>query len=148
MAIKGAIRIEVEHDTVFPAGALFLSVDRQPDYERRGKGDDQARDKESGERVWVVKVMDEDPEARQSEVRVKVTAPHMPVPPAPQVEGFPPRVEFVGLTLTPYLDSSRRCSAERCQSRQAYSLRATGIREPGSGVRKPERAAANGGTGG
>jgi hypothetical protein len=89
MAIKGAIRIDVEHDTVFPSGALFLSVDRQIDFERRGKGDDQARDKESGERVWVVKVMDQDPEARQSEVRVKVTAPHMPVPPAPQGGGVP-----------------------------------------------------------
>ena len=148
MAIKGAIRIEVEHETVFPAGVLLLSVDRQIDFERRGKGDDQARDKESGERVWVVKVMDQDPEARQSEVRVKVTSPHMPVPPAPQVEGFPPRVEFVDLTLTPYLDSSRRCSADRCGSRQAYSLRATGIREPARGVRKSERASATGGTGG
>ena len=133
--IQGAIKIEVPFGTVFPYGALCLGVDKQVDFDKRGTGDDQARDKETGERVWVVRVTDLDPEAakpgRTTEVKVKVTAPVQPVPPKRQHPGVPPAVVFEGLTLTPYVDAARcNGSSTRCRSRQAYSIRATGMRAP------------------
>jgi hypothetical protein len=133
--IQGSIKIEVPFDTVFPYGALCLGVDKQVDFEKRGSGDDQARDKNTGERVWVVRVTDLDPEAakpgRTSEVKVKITAPVQPVPPKRQHPNVPPAVVFEGVTLTPYVDTARcNGSSARCRSRQAYSIRATAMRAP------------------
>ncbi|MDR7278688.1 hypothetical protein [Catenuloplanes atrovinosus] len=130
------LKVPVPSEYVFPRGALCLGVDAQVDFDRRGEADNQARDKETGERVWVVKVMDLDPEAgkfgRTTEVKVKVVAPHQPVPPASTVPGYPPAVEFDGLTITPYVDGNR-CggSSSKCRARMAYSLRATGMRAAG-----------------
>jgi hypothetical protein len=134
--IQGAIKIEVPFGTVFPYGALCLGVDKQIDFDKRGSGDDQARDKETGERVWVIRVTDLDPEAakpgRTSEVKVKITAPVQPVPPKRQHPHVPPAVVFEGMTLTPYVDVARcNGSSSRCRSRQAYSIRSTGMRAPG-----------------
>jgi hypothetical protein len=133
--IQGAIKIEVPNETVFPYGALCLGVDKQVDFEKRGSGDDQARDKDTGERVWVVRVTDLDPEAakpgRTSEVKVKITAPVQPVPPQRQHANVPPLVVFEGVTLTPYVDTARcNGSSTRCRARQAYSIRATKMRAP------------------
>jgi hypothetical protein len=141
------IKVQVPFEQVFPFGALCLGVEPQVDFDKRGKGgDDQARDKETGERVWVARVMDLDPEAakpgRSTEVKVKIAAPVQPVPPASKVDGYPPSVEFEGLTLTPYVDSSRCAgSGPRCRGRQAFSIRATAMREPGAPA-KPSRSAA------
>ncbi|MFI6758815.1 hypothetical protein ACIBF5_06670 [Micromonospora sp. NPDC050417] len=125
------LKVPVPSEYVFPAGALCLGVDAQIDFERRGEQDNQARDKETGERVWVVRVMDLDPEAgkfgRPTEVKVKVIGAHQPVPPPSSVPGYPPAVQFEGLTLTPYVDSQRCKSSGQCKARMAYSLRATAI---------------------
>jgi hypothetical protein len=133
-----SLRVPVPFEYVFPHGALALGVDAQVDFDRRGEGDDQARDKDSGERIWVVRVMDLDPEAgrfgRTTEVKVKVIAPHRPVLPTSMVPGYPPSVEFDGLTLTPYVDSQRCKPAGDCKARMAYSLRATAIRPAAAGV--------------
>jgi len=92
------------------------------DFEARkaGTADPQERDKESGMRVWSVKVSDLDPEAgkfgQSNEIKVKIAADYQPVPPAAQVPGFPPKVEFVGLTVTPYVNSKT--------GRLAWSVRA------------------------
>ncbi|MEJ3748463.1 hypothetical protein WEI85_34915 [Actinomycetes bacterium KLBMP 9797] len=130
-----SLRVPVPFEYVFPHGALALGVDAQLDFERRGQGDDQARDKDSGERIWVVRVMDLDPEAgrfgRTTEVKVKVVAPHQPVLPASSVPGYPPSIEFDGLTLTPYVDSQRCKAGDKCRARMAYSLRATAIKPAG-----------------
>jgi hypothetical protein len=120
---------------VFPHGALFLSVEPAIDFDKRGKGDDQVRDKETGERVWLVKVLDLDPEAGKfgatKEVKVKVIAPVQPVPPVPTMPGYPPAVEFDGITLTPYVDSQRcKGSGPQCRARLAWSIRATAMTEP------------------
>ncbi|SCL16879.1 hypothetical protein GA0074694_1804 [Micromonospora inyonensis] len=94
------LKVPVPFEYVFPAGALCLGVAPQVDFDRRGEADNQARDKETGERVWVVRVMDLDPEAgkfgRSTEVKVKVkvVAAHQPVPPASTVPGYPPAVQF------------------------------------------------------
>ena len=59
----------------------------------------------------------------------QAVAPHQPVPPASTVSGYPPAVEFDGLTITPYVDVNR-CggSSNTCRARMAYSLRASGLR--------------------
>jgi hypothetical protein len=132
------LKVPVPFDYVFPAGVLCLGVDAAIDFDRRQEADNQARDKETGERVWVVRVMDLDPAAgkfgRTTEVKVKVVAPHQPVPPTSAVPGYPPAIEFDGLTLTPYVDSQRCKGAGNCKARMAYSLRATAIRPVAAGA--------------
>ncbi|WP_328466314.1 hypothetical protein OHA21_45930 [Actinoplanes sp. NBC_00393] len=125
------LKVPVPFDYVFPAGVLCLGVEAAVDFDRRHDPDNQVRDKETGERVWVVRVMDLDPAAgkfgRSTEVKVKIVAPQIPVPPASAVPGYPPAIEFDGLTLTPYVDSQRCKGAGACKARMAYSLRATAI---------------------
>jgi hypothetical protein len=153
--IQGAIKIEVPFESVFPYGALVLGVDKQVDFDKRESGDDQARDKDTGERVWVVRVTDLDPEAakpgRTSEVKIKIVAPVQPVPPKRQHPHVPPAVVFEGITLTPYVDSARcNGSSTRCRGRQAYSIRATAMRAPSEADYKSvldREAHANGGEG-
>lgn len=122
-------RIPVQMVDVFPQGAFMRGeVRAAEDFDKRKEGvaDTQARDKETGERVWEVSVIDADPEARrgQGEVVVKISAEVQPVPPkAPEGLPFTP-VAFAGLTLTPYVDTNR------ARPRLAYSIRATGIVDP------------------
>src|SRR3954454_25101768 len=108
MAVPNAMKVPVPFEFVFPHGVLCLGVEPATDFDKRGQADDQARDKETGERVWLVKGVDLDPEAGKfgatKEVKVKVVAPVQPVPPAPAMPGYPPAVEFIGITLTPYVD--------------------------------------------
>ena len=134
--IPGSIKIPVPFEYVFPNGALFLGVDKSTDFDRLREVDNQARD-ENGERLWVVKVMDLDPQAgrfgRSTEVKVKISAPHQPVPPAAMVPGYPPTVAFTDLTVTPYVVVTG-CKGERkphkCRSRLAWSIRATAMVDP------------------
>ncbi len=100
MALQGAIPVEFGH--VFPHGAYVLSVQPVRDFDKSTREHTvQEREKETGELVWSVEVIDADPEARESTVRVKIAAPVQPVPPdaAPGVPFRP--VEFDGLTLVP-----------------------------------------------
>ena len=139
--VPSSIKIPVPNEYVFPSGALFLSVDKLVDFDRLREEDNQARD-EHGVRIWVVKVMDQDPEAgkfgRSTEVRVKLAAEHQPVPPA----GLPlpggvkvTPVEFIDLTATPYADTNS-CKGinkpHKCRARLAWSYRASAIVAPGS----------------
>ncbi|MEY9969549.1 hypothetical protein ABIA33_007638 [Streptacidiphilus sp. MAP12-16] len=131
MAIRGAI--PVRFDDVFPAGAFAVSVEPVADFDASKAGNKvQARDKATGHPLWVVAVVDPDPEARDTSPRVKVAAPVMPVLPEP-APGLPFRpVEFDGLTVTAYVNNSNRV---------AYSLRATAVRAPG-GARASAKTAA------
>jgi hypothetical protein len=124
-------RIPVRFEDVFPHGAFVLGVTAVNDYERAqsGAADPQERDKDTGERVWSVRVVDADPEVRTSEVKIKISAPVQPVPPDP-LPGTPFRpVEFDGLTVTPWVDTNGS------RPRQAYSLRAKGMRPVGNARR-------------
>ncbi|HSY14434.1 MAG TPA: hypothetical protein VK816_00480 [Jatrophihabitantaceae bacterium] len=126
-------RLRVPFGDVFPMGAYMVGeVEAVEDFDlvkaarEAGKepGDVQIRDKVTGLRVWAVRIIDADPEARkgQTELVVKVSADVQPVPPA-AVPGMPFRqVEFENLTLTPYLDESR------ARPRLAFSLRSTGFK--------------------
>src|SRR4051794_10495242 len=128
VAVPNGMKVPIPFDFVFPHGCLFLGVEPATDFDRRGQGDDQVRDKETGERVWLVKVLDLDPEAGKfgasKEVKVKVLAPHQPVPPTSTVPSYPPAVEFTDLTLTPYTDSQRCKGTGKCRARLAWSIRA------------------------
>ena len=137
MAIKG--QIQIEFGKVFPGGAYAAGpVEKVRDFERSRKDEViQQTDKDSGLPLWVVEVIDADPEARQRTVKVKVAAQVQPVlPPAPPGSPFTP-VEFDGLTVTPYTDSGRCQGKGKCAARQAYSLKATGVRAPSRGVTRP-----------
>jgi hypothetical protein len=118
----------------FPNGALFRGVQPATDFDLRGKvADDQARDKESGLRIWQVTLLDLDPQAARfgrDVVKVKVIADQQPVPPASTVPGYPAAVELVDLVLVPWVDDSKCTNNGRCRARLAYSMRASGLRAP------------------
>ena len=133
MAIQQRMRVLFED--VFPEGAFVVGeVEPVEDYELiraareagREPGDVQTRDKVTEKRVWQVRVVDADPEARkgQTEQVVKISADVQPVPPE-MMEGLPFRpVMFEGLTVTAYIDESRS------RARIAWSLRADGMASP------------------
>ena len=93
----------VEFGTVFPSGVYAAGgFEKVRDFER-SKGDRviQQADKTTGLPLWVIEVIDADPEARQRTVKVKVAAQYQPVlPDAPAGSPFVP-VEFEGLTGHP-----------------------------------------------
>lgn len=125
-------RMQVKHRDVFPEGAYLVGeVEPVADYNAQPRPDGsrpQATDPESGLLVWSVPVLDADPEAgkRDKTVTVKVSAKVQPVPPE-NTSGSPfTLVEFTGLTATAWIDDNG------ARPRLAWSLRATGIVEPGT----------------
>lgn len=121
------LRIPVAFEVVFPLGAFALAVDPVNDDEKvkAGAGDPQERDRDAGERLWAVRLVDADPSGRTSELKVKVAASVAPVMPDP-LPGIPFRpVELDGLTITPYVNSNRAFP------RVAFSLRVRVMRPVG-----------------
>ena len=139
MALQGPI--PVEFGMVFPAGAYAAGgIEMVRDFDR-SSGDRvvQQVDKHSGLPLWVVEVIDADPDARQRTVKVKIAAQVQPVLPSPAPGSPFTAVEFEGMTATPYVDASR-CQAKdtgRCGARVAYSFKATGVRDPPRGIGRP-----------
>jgi hypothetical protein len=138
MAFLGSF--PVEFGTVFPSGAYAAGgFDMVRDFDR-SSGDRiiQQADKTTGLPLWVIEVINPDPDARQRTVKIKVAAQYQPVlPDAPAGSPFTP-VEFEGMQATPYVDASR-CNGDgngKCRARMAYSLKATGVRAP---ARLPSR---------
>ncbi len=122
MALQGPI--PVEFGAVFPAGA-FAAGSFEPVRNFEASSRDrfvQSADKASGVPLWVIEVIDPDPQARTRAVKVKVASQAQPmVPAAAPGQPFVP-VEFTGLTVTPYVNQAGRL---------AYSLKAAGVRMPG-----------------
>ena len=137
MAVQGPF--PVEFGTVFPSGVYAAGgVEKVRDFDR-SSGDRvvQQTDKHSGLLLWVIEVIDADPEARQRTVKIKVAAEYQPTlpPPAP---GSPfTAIEFEGMTVMPYVDSGRCQGKGKCAARLAYSLKAAGVRAPSRGVARP-----------
>jgi hypothetical protein len=126
MAIKGSI--PMENGDVFPFGCFGVGeVQAMRDFDRSTKDQAvQAVDRDTGMLVWILDVVDADPEARERTVRVKLVAPVQPVLPA-AMAGAPFRpVEFEGLTATPYV-----ATTASGRGRLAWSFRATGMRAAG-----------------
>jgi hypothetical protein len=129
MAINGRFRVSMAD--VFPAGAFVVGeVEAVRDFDKSTpERFAQAKDRETGEPVWSVPVLDADESAPKGAktVVVKISAPVQPVP-LQAVAGLPFRpVEFEGLTVTPYVDDRR--------NRVAYSLRARAMRALASGTK-------------
>ena len=59
---------KLDCDEQFPHGLFAVAVDAQIDFDKAQAQvpDTQARDKESGERIWVVRVIDNDPDSKSS----------------------------------------------------------------------------------
>jgi hypothetical protein len=109
---------------VFPDGAYAAgSFEAVRDFDASGNGRFvQSKDKATGAPLWVVEVIDADPQARARTVKVKVAAEFQPVlPNGPAGSPFVP-VEFTGLTVTPYVNQAGRLG---------LSLKAAGVRAPG-----------------
>ncbi|SBW21956.1 hypothetical protein FDG2_2178 [Candidatus Protofrankia californiensis] len=87
-------RIPVRFEDVFPHGAFVLGVEAARDFAKAqaGEVDVQERDKDTGEPLWTVCVMDPDPTARagSAEVKVKMGAAVMPVAPEPLADNGEP----------------------------------------------------------
>ncbi|MGN9841481.1 plasmid replication, integration and excision activator [Nonomuraea sp. H19] len=123
MALQGPV--PVTFDMVFPHGCYIVGeVEPVKDFDASTNGRFvQSRDKQSGELVWQVSVMDADPslKAAQKTVSVKILNPVQPVPPAPMA-GLPfTPVEFDHMTVTPYVNQAGRL---------AYSIKVREMRAP------------------
>jgi hypothetical protein len=132
-------QIPVEFGTVFPHGAYAAGgIEMVRDFDR-STGDRvvQQVDKHTGLPLWVVEVIDADPDARQRTVKVKIAAQVQPVLPSPAPGSPFTAVEFDGMTATPWVDSSRCQGTGRCGARVAYSLKASGVRAPSRGIGRP-----------
>ncbi|TDC55351.1 plasmid replication, integration and excision activator [Actinomadura sp. KC345] len=118
MAVQGPFK--VAFGDVFPYGAYIKGgVEPVRDFDRSTKENFiQARDKDTGELVWAVEVLDADPESKGT-FKVKLMGPVQPImPEAPAGFPFVP-VEFDGLAVTPYVNSGT--------GRLAYSLKAAAV---------------------
>jgi hypothetical protein len=137
MALLGPF--QVEFGTVFPDGAYAVGTfEKVRDFDK-SKGDlvIQQVDKVTGLPLWVIEVIDPQEGTRKLTVKVKVTAEYQPVLPSP-VPGSPfIPVEFEGMTVMPYVDSDRCQGKGKCAARQAYSLKATGVRAPSRAMPRP-----------
>lgn len=124
MALQGPI--PVEFGLVFPCGA-FAAGSFEPVRNFEASSGDrfvQSTDKASGVPLWVIEVIDADPQTRARAVKVKVAAAVQPTLP-PSAPGAPfVAVEFTGMTVTPYVNQAGRL---------AWSIKATGLRVPGRG---------------
>ena len=137
MALQGPI--PVEFGAVFPDGAYAAGkFEMVRDFDR-SQGDRvvQQVDKASGLPLWVIEVIDPQESARQLTVKVKVAAQHQPVLPSPAAGSPFTAIEFEGLVVTPYVDTGRCQGKGKCGARQAYSLKATGVRAPSRGIGRP-----------
>jgi hypothetical protein len=127
MAISGAMHME--HGGVFPFGCYLIGEDPvtlKRDFDKSTKDNEvQEVDRDTGLPVWVVNVVDPDPQAREQTVRVNIVAPVKPVPPEP-TPGSPFRqVEFEGLTARPYAQTTANG-----RGKLAWSFKATGMKAP------------------
>jgi hypothetical protein len=90
----------------------------------------QAKHPITGDLMWEVTVHDADPNVKGAakSVKVKLSAPYQPVPPAaPNGYPFAP-VEFQHMSVTPYV-----AEVMVGRHRVAYSLHALGMSAPGQG---------------
>jgi len=128
-------RIPVRFEDVFPHGAFVLGVEAANDFDKvkANVPDAQARDKDTGERVWSVRVLDADPAARTAELKVKLLSETSPVLPD-LMPGTPLRpAVFEGLAVVPYVNANGRV---------AFSLRAATMRPAGPARRSTPAVAA------
>lgn len=129
-----ARRFKISHHEVFPHGAYIVSpVTAVLDFEQSTRDVKvQQTDKETGEPLWSMDVLDADPEApkKSKTVSIKFLSQVQPVPPAnDSASPFTP-VEFEGLTALAYIDDNGN------RPRIAWSFRANAMHAPGKASAK------------
>jgi hypothetical protein len=137
MSIAGPFKVDCREQ--FPQGLAVVSgVSALDDFDKSSKDHRvQARDKDTGLPIWVVEVLDFDPQTREKTFKVKIVAAVQPVPPA-AVEGAPVRrVILENLTVTPWLKGE-----DGPRPKIAYSLRCTGLAAPSRAARQSSSSAA------
>lgn len=142
MAVPRGTRFSVDHDQVFPDGAVIVGpVAADMEYvsnedKARGKQPKQRVDEQTGLPQWKVTVSDPSAEKdRDKSVAVTVLAEVQPVPPEAAIPGLDMRpVRFEGLTIEP------RVMGERFKY-QGWVFRATGLRAPSASA-APKTSAA------
>jgi hypothetical protein len=135
MSISPKTLIPVHCDLVFGHGA-FLTTPVEPVMEfKDGRSTGRQKVEEAtGDPIWSVTVLDNDPDVKgpAKSVKVQIVSKVQPVPPAPQ-DGFPfAMVEFDGMAVRPYVTQ-----VMEGRYKVAYSIFARGITAP-----KPVKAAA------
>lgn len=138
MPIQGPFSVECDEQFPYRVGVVG-SVMPLADFDKSSREHRvQAVDPDTGWPMWVVDVMDFDPDARERTFRVKIAAEVQPVPPD-AVDGLPVRPVYLeGLTVTPYLKD-----VGNGRQRLAYSLRASGLSAPHHGHRGPAASTAS-----
>jgi hypothetical protein len=135
MALQGPI--PVEFGNVFPEG-VYATGGFEPvrDFDASTNGRFvQSKDKNTGLPLWQVEVIDAEKDARNRTVKVKVPSTSEPgLPSGSSGMPFTP-VEFVDMTVTPYVNQSGRL---------AYSIKAAGVRAPGRSAGKATQPAQDG----
>jgi hypothetical protein len=129
-----ARRFKISHHEVFPQGAFIVSpVTAVLDFDQSTRDAKvQQTDKDTGEPIWSIDVLDADPEApkKSKTVSIKFLAKVQPVPPAnDSASPFTP-VEFSGLTALAYIDDNGN------RPRIAWSFRADAMHAPGKAAPK------------
>lgn len=143
MAVPRGTRFSVEHDEVFPDGAVIVGpVTADMEYvsnedKARGKQPKQRVDEQTGLSQWKVTVSDPSAEKdRDKSVPVTLLARVQPVPPETAIPGLDMRpVCFEELTIEP------RVMGEKFRY-QGWVFRATGMRAPTASA-APKTAAAS-----
>ena len=118
--------LAVEFGAAFPFGVGMVGeVQEQNDFNASTREHPvQARDKDTGLPVWLIEVIDFDPQARTKTYRVKVVGEVRPVPPEALADAPIRPVVLQGLTVTPYI-------ADGPRPKIAYSLKCTALVAPG-----------------
>jgi hypothetical protein len=136
--VPAGVKFPVPFDFAFNHGAIVKGLAPARDW--YGKfGDGQARDEETGHRLWLALMEDLDPRAAQfgrDRAKVKIAASVQPVLPPPVDAGgvtFIP-AELTDLVLTPWVDDARCTNSKnpnhKCRARLAWSMRASGLVAP------------------
>ena len=118
MSVQGPFKVDCGE--LFAHGLGIISeVDSLDDFDKSTKDNRvQARDKDTGLRLWAASVLDPSAPQGRREIKVKIPAEVQPVPP----NGPMAPVEFEGLQVIPYLDTNR------AKPRVAIAYRAAGFR--------------------
>ena len=132
-------RVVVQFGMAFPVGLYAVGpVEPEADFEKSSRNNPvQARDKETGQLVWKVEVLDPDEDAKKADRTfvIRLLADVQTVLPQ-SLPGLPfTPIELENLTASPWVDT-RQCTGpedgrpHRCRARQGWSDRATGVRAP------------------
>ena len=124
-----ARRFKISHHEVFPHGAFIVSpVTAVLDFDQSTRDAKvQQVDKDTGELIWSIDVLDADPEAprKSKTVSIKILGKVQPVPPSNESNSPFTPVEFDGLTALAYIDDNGN------RPRIAWSFRADAMHAPG-----------------